>query len=204
MILKHERTASNSFVIGDTAGSNVRKLNVVVNYDTVLNNGNSAVLANLVVLVEAGSTENDVVGLPLKRRKTSVAKRSMHLVDTGAVVILRAFDTVGVKNLTLVAAVDVNAAVASALTGSFRHIRNSEFNVNVSIAKLIVGDNIAVTNGKNTVFYLPVRLLAGAAGGPLIKIRTVKEIYLFLIHGYGILSFSCIYSIIRLVSRKIK
>ena len=190
VILKHKRTASNSLVIGDTAGSNVRKLNVIVNYDTVLDNGNSAVLANFVALVEARSTENYIVCLPLKGRKTSVAKRSMYLINTGTIVVLRILYAVGVKNLALIAAVDVNAAVASALTGSFRHIGDSELNVNVSITKLIVGDNIAVTNGEDTVFHLPVGFLAGATGGPLIKIRTVKEIYLFFIHGNNILSFS--------------
>lgn len=190
MILKHKRTASNSLVVGDTARSNVRKLNVVVNYDTVLNNGKSAVLANLVALVKAGSTENDIVCLPLKGRKTSVAKRSMYLINTGTVVVLRILYAVRVKNLTFVAAVNVNTAVTSALTGSFRHIGDSEFNVDVSIAVLVVRDDVTVTNGENAVFYFPVGFLAGAASGPLIKVRTVKEIYLFFIHGKIVLSFS--------------
>lgn len=167
----------------------MRKLNVVVNYDTVLDNSKSAVLANLVTFVETGSAEDDVVCLPLKRRKAGIAKRSMYLVDTGAIVVLRILNTVGVKNLTLVATVDVNTAVTSALTGSFRHIGDSELNVNVSIAVLIVRDNVAVTNGENAVFYFPVGLFSGTASGPLIKIRTVKEIYLFFIHGDITLSF---------------
>ena len=170
VVLKHKRAALGTLAVGDSAGSNVRKLYVVVNNDTVLNNGHSAVLCDLAVLVKLGSTEDDVVGLPLKSGKTSIEKRGMHLVDTGAVVVTGLLDTVGVKNLNLVAAVYVYTAVTLTLTGSLRHIGNSELYVNMCITELVVGNDVAVTNGEDTVLNLPVGNNTGTAGGPVVEI----------------------------------
>ena len=89
VILKHQRTACGTAITGYSAGSYARQNDVVVNNDAVVDQGHSAVLFDLAVLIETGSTEDDVIGLPLKSRLAGICKRSVDAVNTGAVVVQR-------------------------------------------------------------------------------------------------------------------
>ena len=113
MILKHKRTLCDTAVFGDSAGSNARKNEVVMYNDSVLKKRNASVLSYLAVLIKAGSSEDNVVGLPLLGGKACIAKRSLNAVDTGAIVVVRIFDAVGIENLDLVAAVNISGILNS-------------------------------------------------------------------------------------------
>ena len=103
-------------------------------------------------------------------------------VDTGAIIVARILDAVGIENLDLIAAVNINAAVALCLTGAVGHIGDSELDVDVSIGELIIGNDILVPYGRNSVLNFPIGGIARPTGLPSGKIGTVKKVYFFFIH----------------------
>ena len=142
VILKEKGTFCYS-IIGYTAGSGLVEHDVVLNADTVLNDGGSCTLGSFALFVEARSAEVNVVGLPFESRLAGIYTGGILAVDTAAVIGLGVFNAIGVQNLELVATVDVNAAVALCLTGAVGHIGFLPLNVDVSVA---------VLNGRNNIF----------------------------------------------------
>ena len=90
-----------------------RDLGVVDGLDPVVDHGHSCFLDDL-ALLDHGLVKRDVVGLPLERWLAGVDRRYDLLVDRAAVVVVQ-FQPVGVEDLELVDARQIDAAVAAAL-----------------------------------------------------------------------------------------
>lgn len=123
---------------GDTTWGFAWKLEVVVDKDAVVVDGDSSVGRFLTLGVEFGSFENDVVGLPGERRVAHVQAGVGDLVDTAAFVVFTS-QAEGVEDLQFVTAVNVHAAVASSLTTITRLERGLEFEVESVVLEAFFG-----------------------------------------------------------------
>ena len=114
---------------------------VVVNEDAVVADGDAGVFGLPAVLAVAGAAEDDIVALPLAGRAAGVRVRRLHAVE-GAAFVEGDRLAVGVEHLQLVAALDVEAAVAVVL-GMLGLGVDGELGVHAEVAELAATDGAA-------------------------------------------------------------
>ena len=88
------------------------------------------------VALTPGGVEGDVVGLPAERRLAGVDDGDDLLVDRAAVVVLE-LEAVGVEDLELVTALEVDAAVTAPLALLVGEIGDVELDVHPEVAELV-------------------------------------------------------------------
>ena len=118
--------------------------------------------------------EGDVVGLPLERRLAGVHRRDDLLVDRAAVVVL-GLQAVGVEDLELVDPVQVDAAVAPALSMRLGHVGHVEFQMQLEVAESLVGHDVAAADGDDPVGHRPVGRRLAVALDPPSRLLAVEE-----------------------------
>src|ERR1043165_1257854 len=119
-----------------------RQALLVVDQDAVVMDGHDG-RADHFAVVAARGLEEDVVALPNRRRLAGVDERRSDAVDAAAVVVL-AFQTVAVESLDFISPLQIDAAVASSLAGSFRHVRDAELDMKQEFAgEFLFGDDVA-------------------------------------------------------------
>ena len=111
----------------------------VVDQHAVVADGHSGI-GHLLVTLELRRREVEIVRLPNHRRQAHVHVRFPHLVEAAALVVA-ALQTKRVEHLTLVAVVDVDAAVGAPLASGLRHPRQAEFQVQPITVELLLGGN---------------------------------------------------------------
>src|SRR5262249_690342 len=117
--------------------SQLWNLEVVVNHNAVVTHGHASVLDFLAVAVKAGGSKVYVVSLPREGRKTGVYAGLVDRINAAAFVVF-AVQTKRTKNLDLVGALNVQAAVASSLSGGGRHERRAKLQVQRHVAKALL------------------------------------------------------------------
>jgi hypothetical protein len=121
--------------------------------DPVKNNGHVRGFGEIAAAIKTGCFEHNVVGVPFAgcldgvRHGRPLAVKSTHLTIGICTIV------VGIEDLDLEFAVKVNAAVASALAIAFHDGRRGEFEVKLTIAKLLPGLNRA---GLRRDFHKPI------------------------------------------------
>ena len=110
-------------------------VDVLVDQHAVVTGGQPGVGRFLAGLVVSCRDEIDVVGLPLQRWQAHVQVRILDLVNPAALVVL-AGQPERVKDLHLVSALHVDAAVAAALTPTGRGVVQLELHVQVKISEV--------------------------------------------------------------------
>ena len=137
MVLKKERTGCTGLLLKSAACCG-HKLKVIMNYPSVMKNGNDSGLDELLIFANNRCAEENIICLPFLGGIGRIGKGSGNLIDTCAVVPKGIFLTVCIKNLDLIKSLNINTAVSAILTGLVGHIRDLELNVNMSIAELVI------------------------------------------------------------------
>src|SRR5579859_3394696 len=118
---------------------------------------------------------NNVIGLPLARFAAGVDQRGGDTVKSSGLAVGIGFVLIGIQHLNLIPALQVNAAIASALALTFDFTRRSPLNLQLNSAKLLFSYNIAGTVYLHcAVVEFPFCFTTGETL-PLRQILTVKQ-----------------------------
>src|SRR5262249_46885069 len=128
-------------VLRPAAAGRPLDLDLVVNEYAVVPDADHGV-GGLLALVELGGLEFHVVGLPGQRWKAHVHQRS-HLTVDAAALVVRPLEAEAVQHLDLVTVLEVDAAVAAALSRGEGHIGKPEFDVDLVILERFLAVNVA-------------------------------------------------------------
>src|SRR5437899_1487409 len=119
--------------------------------------------------------ENDVIALPLARFAARIDERGGVAIKSASLAVEIGLVAVAIEHLNLVAALEIDAAVASSLTVAFHFGGRGPFDMQLNIRKLLLRhDAPGAVHRHESIFNLPLRLLAFFIL-PLRKILAVKE-----------------------------
>ena len=148
--LQNNRTSGDFFAASASARS-FRKLNIVMNLDAVVNDGNSSVL-DFLFSVESWRCKVNVVALPCEGRKTHIGVGKFEKVETAAPLFwigLGFFfpsldieiQPEAIENLSFVSIERVDAAVAPILAAGcgLGFEGKSKFDVELEVAEILSG-----------------------------------------------------------------
>lgn len=116
MILQIDRAGLGPFLHG-VGGGRVIQFQIVVNFDTVVQDGHASMLHFLPGIVIRGGSVVDVVGLPGQRWEAHIHGRGTDGVNASALVVF-SLESERIQNLSFVASLHVATAVASPLSTS--------------------------------------------------------------------------------------
>src|SRR5215472_11951321 len=128
-----------AFAMGGGAG----KLYVVLHEHTVVKDGHARGTRQLSCGVKARAVENDVVALPLARRKRGVDQRRILAVDRGSLAVGIRFVLKRIQYLNFIEPVQENAAVPALLALAFWRHGLRKFHVQLAIADRLARGNVA-------------------------------------------------------------
>lgn len=122
---------------GRVPGCHAENFRVVLNQNTIVQNGHMARLEQSPFGTESRCIENDVVTLPLAGFAGGIDQRWLGLIErTGlAIEVSRVFERV--ENLNLVLTHQINTAVASPLAFAFDLFGSGPFNVELAVTKTL-------------------------------------------------------------------
>ena len=98
------------------------RLDVVLDEDAVVEDGERGLSRDLAVLIEERAMIDDVIALPLARLAAGVDQRHGTAVQRPALAVRIGLVLIGIEDLDLVLALEEHAAVAAALAGAL-HLR---------------------------------------------------------------------------------
>src|ERR1041385_8494273 len=151
------------------------QLLVIVQQNAVEEHGRIGGLYQLAVS-EYRRLEYDVVALPFAGLASCICKRRPLSIERAGLAIGVGRILVGIENLNFVQALQEYAAIAAILAVATNFHRRSPLNVQLHIAKLLLGGEVASTRRhfQDTVGKFPIPL---AARLPLRKIFAIEEDY---------------------------
>src|ERR1051326_5831128 len=121
VVLEHEGLLQRvRFVFGDAGvGGCAFDYDVVLDQDTILEDGDSAWRFNPATDAKPGSVEDNVIRLPFAGFAASVDQWSMLFVNGSSLPMEIGFVIVGIQHLDFVIPLEEDAAVATPLHGAF-------------------------------------------------------------------------------------
>ncbi len=177
VILEYDRAIAMSDVFWKTdvlAGSFYFR--VVLHHDAIVDDGDTARRSSNAVNAPTRGGVDDVVGLPFAGRAAGIHKWYRLFVNRGSLPIWIGCIVETIEHLHFVAALQEDAAVASALALSLYHGRCPPFDVQLAVAKYFFGKNIPRIglDGHGTILHFP---LGGCAVfmGEFVEIRPVEQ-----------------------------
>ena len=175
MVLEHDRPGPAR--VAPEAGDGVvdGDRDVLVDLDAVLPDADARRL-DLPAALELGGVEVDVVGLPDGGGLAGVDAWGGHLVDSPAVVV-PALEAVAVEDLDLVAALEIDAAVAAPLALGLGHVGDAELDVEPEVAvERPPGLDVAPLDlHRAALDELPRRGRAVPGLDPLVQVLAVEQ-----------------------------
>src|SRR5690242_3497028 len=100
---------------------------------------------------------DDVVGLPFTRFAAGVNQWSMLFINCCRLAVIVGLVFIRVEHLDLIAALQIDAAVAAALARSFNFGRRSPFHVQLAISESLFGQNTSCAiHCGDSILDLPV------------------------------------------------
>lgn len=133
VILKVKR-AEGGFLVEGCGGSGLGDFDIILHEDAVEEHGHAGVGSFVAFLVEAGSSEVDVVGLPAEGREAHVELGFGSPVNASGVSFVK-IGAEGIEDLNFVSTLKIDAAVATALSAFERSVGGAEFEVEVMVSK---------------------------------------------------------------------
>ena len=148
---------------------------VVLHQDAVVKDGEVSGRSQF-ALLEAWRDEDHVIGLPFARRTRRVDQRWILAVDGSATAVGVRPVLVAVEHLQFVPAEQKNAAVAPLLALAAGWLGRGEFQVELNVVKLVLGENVAAARlaHDGPVLNVPGRRLAVHCP-PLGKILSIEQ-----------------------------
>src|SRR5262245_35429574 len=122
-----QANAARLGTFGNAAGGPALQLDVVLHDDPIVTH-RAAGVRDFLAALELRGREIDVVRLPLKRRVTHVDLRIELLIEPAGFVVLP-FEPKAVEDLKLVAILNIDPAIGSALPSGARHEGQQELDV---------------------------------------------------------------------------
>ena len=146
----------------------------VVDDHSVVNDGDVGFLGELTAFIPEWGLPDDVVGLPFAGRAGGVHERGLLTVDGGGLAVGVGQVVVGVEDLDLVFAVDVDAVIAAPLTFTDHDGGSGKLEVELEIAELVAGaDDAGLGRFHVAIHDFPLDIAFGAL--PFGEIFTVEE-----------------------------
>src|SRR2546430_17530361 len=161
----------------DVVSGGTGEFDVVLREDAVVEDGNMRRASEFAGCIEARAMPDDVVGLPLARSASSVYQRRILAVNRGDLAVGVSLAVVRIKNLNFVKAHQEDAAVAAVLVFALGRIGLTKFDVELAIAKTVLGADVASLGRdfKVAVFDLPLGGAAILLLHPFGKVFAVEE-----------------------------
>ncbi len=177
MVLQDEGTIAVGDVLGqaDVLGR-AFDFGAVLYYHAIVDDGDTASSSAHAVHAPAGGSVDDVVGLPLTGRTTSVNEGDGLLVNGTRLTVGVGGVVEAIEHLHLVATLHEDATVAPALALAFHYHGRPPFHVQLVVAEDFFGINgpAAGLHGHGAVLYLP-RGGCAVFVGEFIEVRAVEQ-----------------------------
>ena len=163
MVLEVEGAFFDQAAQGGGGGGLRADGDVVLDENAVVQDGEGTV-AHGAVRGFLGGAKDDVVGLPFARLATGVDQRGAVAVERAALAVGIGLVLVAVQDLDLVAAHQIDAAIAPALAAAFDGGGRRPLDVHLAVRELFFGEDAALGGGfHDAVFELPLGLGAAFA-----------------------------------------
>src|SRR5438477_10327781 len=137
MILKHQRLSGIVLLIVRWSAIESRSLylDVILNQDAVMNDGEVRRRHDLAIFIHSRSAKENVIALPLTRFAARVHQRDMLFVNACRLSIRVSAIVVRVEDLNLVVSLKKYAAVPSLLSFAFDFCGSAPLDVKLTITK---------------------------------------------------------------------
>src|SRR5437667_562942 len=124
------------------------ELDIVLNQDAIVKDGNPPGLQQKPVRIEARSPEENVVALPLTRWTADVHQRRILTVNRRCLAIRIGVVVIGIKHLDLIETHQINAAIASSLPFALCRKGSGPLDMKLHISKRAASVDVAASLGR--------------------------------------------------------